>query len=320
MRATPLRVAGVALAALLLAAPAAGAKGPQLSVSVTGPQRFERALVLLADGRVHVIARVREAARGSRLVVRVLYGGREAAVRMHGVTRRYVYAHDSIRLARAGAATVSIQLFGPAGETLARRPAVRVSVLQPTAGLGAGGRHVRFLQRRLAALHYAVRQTGRFDWSTSDAVMAFRKVNRMQRVGVASRAVFWMAARGQGAFRPRRRGAAHVEGDLTRQVLALVGRGGRVYRVYHTSSGRPGLLTPSGVHRFYSKAAGWNSSGMLDSSYFTHPSGGRSACAIHGYFVVPTWNASHCCFRVQVPDARPIFNWVRVGQLIHVYY
>jgi peptidoglycan hydrolase-like protein with peptidoglycan-binding domain len=314
-----MRLAGVALAALLVSAPAASA-GPKLSVSVAGPQRFERARVLLAGGRVHVVSRVRGAAPGSVLVVRFLYGGRELAVRAHRVGKPYVYAHDALRLPRAGATRVSVQLFGPAGETVARPPAVALSVLQPTADLGATGRHVRFLQHRLAALHYAVRRTGRFDWSTSDAVMAFRKVNRMPRVGVASRAVFAMVARGQGAFRPRRGGAAHVEGDLSRQVLALVGRGGRVYRVYTTSSGRPGLLTPTGVHRFYQKSAGWNSSGMLDSAYFTYPSGPRTACAIHGYFVVPTWNASHCCFRVPIPDARPIFNWVHVGQLIRVYY
>jgi peptidoglycan hydrolase-like protein with peptidoglycan-binding domain len=315
-----LHLAGVAFAALLLSAPAALAAGPRLSVSVAGPQRFERTLVMLAGGRVHVVARVRGAAPGSSLVVRFPYGGRELAVRTHRVSKAYVYAHDALRLPRAGATAVSVKLFGPAGETLARPPAVGLAVLQPTADLGAQGRHVRFLQRRLAGLHYAVRQTGRFDWSTSDAVMAFRKVNRMARVGVASRTVFGMVARGRGAFRPRRHGAAHVEGDLTRQVQALVGRGGRVYRVYTTSSGRPGLLTPTGVHRFYQKSAGWNSSGMLDSAYFTYPSGPRTACAIHGYFVVPTWNASHCCFRVPIPDARPIFNWVHVGQLIRVYY
>jgi peptidoglycan hydrolase-like protein with peptidoglycan-binding domain len=312
----------MALAALLVAAPApaATAAAPRLSVSVSGVQRFERVLVLPAGARVHVVSRVRGAAPGSVLVVRFLYGGQELAVRAHRAGKPYVYVHDALRLARAGATSVSVQLVGPAGETLARPPAVGLAVLQPTADIGARGRHVRFLQHGLAALHYAVRRTGRFDWSTSDAVMAFRKVNRMARVGIASRAVFAMVARGQGAFRPRHRGAAHVEGDLSRQVLALVGRGGRVYRVYTTSSGRPGLETPTGAHRFYQKSAGWNSSGMLDSSYFTYPSGPRTACAIHGYFVVPTWNASHCCFRVAIPDARPIFNWVRVGELIHVYY
>jgi peptidoglycan hydrolase-like protein with peptidoglycan-binding domain len=213
-----------------------------------------------------------------------------------------------------------VRLAGPDGRALARRPAVRVAVLRPTAATGARGARVRFLQRRLATLRYAIAVTGRYDDATRRAVIAFRKVNRMKRVGNASRAVFAKAARGRGAFRPRHRGAAHVEGDLTRQVLALVARGGRVFKVYVTSSGRPGLTTPAGVHTFYRKQKGWNSSEMLDSAYFTRASGPRADCAIHGYFVVPTWNASHCCFRIPIPDARKIFNWVRIGQRIYVYH
>ena len=126
-------------------------------------------------------------------------------------------------------------------------------------------------------------------------------------------------ARGLGGFRPRHRGAAHVEGDLTRQVLALVNRGGRVFKVYMTSSGRNGLNTPAGVHTFWRKEAGWNSSGMLDSAYFTHASGPRTDCAIHGYFAVPTYPYSHCCLRVGLWDALYIHRWVRLGERVYIY-
>jgi peptidoglycan hydrolase-like protein with peptidoglycan-binding domain len=216
--------------------------------------------------------------------------------------------------------TIHVRLNGPDGRALARWPAVNVGVIQPAASDGDTGERVRFLQRRLAAMRYAIAVTGRYDDATRRAVIAFRKVNRMRRVGNASPPVFLLVARGKGRFKPRHSGAAHVEGDLTKQVLALVNRGGRVFKVYMTSTGRDGLNTPTGVHTFFSKQAGWNSEGMLDSSYFARPAGAHGACAIHGYFVVPTWNASHCCFRVPISDARKIFNWVRIGERIYVYY
>lgn len=315
-RSVALGGAVVAVGGADTAAAASPAPAPALTSAVTGVQRFEGRLVALEGERLRVTARVRGATPGSVLVVRAGDG----APRVHRLRPGANLVRDAFPAGGPGVTTVRVSLHGGYAELQARRPPVRVTVLRPAARRGDRGPRVRFLQRRLAALRYAIRPTGRYDDHTANAVIAFRKVNRMRRVSNASPQVFRRVARGQGAFRPRRRGPAHVEGDLTRQVLALVGRGGRVHRVYMTSSGRPGLRTPAGVHRFYRKAAGWNSSGMLDSAYFTHPSGPRTACAIHGYFVVPAWNASHCCLRVPIADARTIFRWVRIGQRIHVYY
>jgi hypothetical protein len=305
----------------VLAAPgtALAADGPAVTAKVKGLHRFDGGFVVLSGDRVRVRARALRAPRGATLVVRFVQDGRELRLARHVVGSRTTFT-DAVRPSEGGVLTVRVRLAGPDGQVLARRPSLRAGVLRPTASAGARGARVRFLQRRLAALRYAIAVTGRYDDATRRAVIAFRKVNRMKRVGNASRAVFSRVARGLGAFRPRHRGRAHVEGDLTRQVLALVNRGGRVFKVYMTSSGRPGLTTPAGVHTFYRKQAGWNSSGMLDSVYFTHASGPRTDCAIHGYFVVPIWNASHCCFRVPIPDARKIFNWVRIGQRIYVYH
>jgi peptidoglycan hydrolase-like protein with peptidoglycan-binding domain len=305
----------------VLAAPGAAfaADGPAVSARVNGLHRFDGGFVVLSGERVRVWTKALRAPAGATVVVRIVQGRRELRLRRHTVGRRTTFS-DAVRASGGGILTVRVRLAGSDGKPLARRPALRAGVLKPSASIGARGTRVRYLQRRLAALRYAIAVTGRYDDATRRAVIAFRKVNRMKRVGNASRAVFSKVARGRGGFRPRRRGAAHVEGDLTRQVLALVNRGGRVFKVYMTSSGRPGLTTPAGVHTFYRKQAGWNSSGMLDSAYFTHASGPRTDCAIHGYFVVPIWNASHCCFRVPVADARKIFNWVRIGQRIYVYH
>jgi lipoprotein-anchoring transpeptidase ErfK/SrfK len=53
---------------------------------------------------------------------------------------------------------------------------------------------------------------------------------------------------------------------------------------------------------------------MVDSSYFIR------GYAIHGYESVPTYPASHGCFRVTVPDARFIYDWVRIGTPVDSYY
>ena len=212
----------------------------------------------LSGDRVRVRTKALRAPAGATVVVRIVQGGREVRLRRHTVGRRTTFS-DAVRASGGGILTVRVRLAGPDGKPLARRPALRAAVLQPAASAGARGTRVRYLQRRLAALRYAVAVTGGYDDATRRAVIAFRKVNRMRRVGNASRAVFAMVARGRGGFRPRHRGAAHVEGDLTRQVLALVNRGGRVFKVYMTSSGRNGLNTPAGVHTFWRKEAGWNS-------------------------------------------------------------
>jgi lipoprotein-anchoring transpeptidase ErfK/SrfK len=41
--------------------------------------------------------------------------------------------------------------------------------------------------------------------------------------------------------------------------------------------------------------------------------------AIHGYPSVPTYNASHGCVRVPIPDAKHIYSWLDYGDDIHVF-
>jgi lipoprotein-anchoring transpeptidase ErfK/SrfK len=78
------------------------------------------------------------------------------------------------------------------------------------------------------------------------------------------------------------------------------------------SSGKPSTPTVLGRYRVYQKSPGTNSEGMVDSSYFIR------GYAIHGYASVPTYNASHGCLRVPIPDASTIFNWLQVGDVVWV--
>ena len=237
------------------------------------------------------------------MVVRISRTAARCGSAAHAVGTRDDASPTRCVAPREGMLTVRVRLTGPDGGRLARRPALRVGRAPPDRRTRRPrDARVRFLQRRLAALRYAIAVTGRFDDATRARGHRVPQGEPAQARGQGLARRVLPLARGRGAFRPRHRGAAHVEGDLTRQVLALVNRGGRVFKVYMTSSGRarPAHARPA-CTRFWRKSRGWNSSGMLDSAYFTHASGPRTDCAIHGYFVVPIWNASHCCFRVPSP-------------------
>jgi hypothetical protein len=192
-------------------------------------------------------------------------------------------------------------------------PAVRY--VSASIGPGAQGQSVRLLQSELAALHYAVPLNGVFEEATERALIAYRKMTGLERVGLAGGQVFELLARGAGGFHVRDRAdGRHVEADLTRQVLAEIEPGGRVRMIYTISSGKPSTPTVLGRYRVYLKTPGYNSEGMLDSNYFIR------GYAIHGYAEVPTYAASHGCLRAPIPDAASIYEWVRIGTPVDVYY
>jgi peptidoglycan hydrolase-like protein with peptidoglycan-binding domain len=197
-------------------------------------------------------------------------------------------------------------------QIVARSP--RVHFVWPNLAGGARGGSVRVLQSELNALHYAVPLSGVFDEGTARAVIAYRKMTGLARVGSTNSRVFALLGRGAGAFHVLYRGdGRHVEANLTRQVLAEIEPGGRVRALYTMSSGKPSTPTVIGRFRVYEKAPGYNSEGMLDSNYFI------AGYAIHGYAEVPTYAASHGCLRVPIPDAAAIYGWVRTGTPVDVY-
>jgi hypothetical protein len=181
-------------------------------------------------------------------------------------------------------------------------------------GPGARGQSVRVLQSELSALHYAVPLSGVLDEGTGQALVAYRKMTGQERTPYAGRRVFGLLARGAGAFHVHYpHDGRHVEGDLTRQVLAEIEPGGRVHRLYTMSSGKPSTPTVIGRFQVYRKEPGVNAEGMVDSNYFIR------GYAIHGYPEVPTYAASHGCLRVPIPDAPAIWAWVHEGTPVDVY-
>ena len=208
-------------------------------------------------------------------------------------------------------ATGTTSLTGATGATTPQPPPIPYITLRPE----QRGAAVRLLQTELRARHYVIGRFGIFDARTQRAVMAFRKLAGLKRTEVANHEVFRKLAQGAGTFHVRYpHQPPHAEGDLTHQVLALIGRHGRVERIYPMSSGRPGLQTQTGIFSVYEQELGTNAVDMVDSSFFN---GGD---AIHGYHFVPPYAWSHGCLRVPIPDALSIHDWLHIGTIVDVYY
>jgi len=215
---------------------------------------------------------------------------------------------------RAGLVQARAVHYATAAQAQFTGRSAEVHYASPDLSPGASGPSVRLLQSELNALHFVVPLDGIFDEATGRAVIAYRKMTGLARVPSTNLTVFRRLQQGAGAFHVRYpRDGRHVEGDLTRQVLAEIEPGGRVHALYTMSSGKPSTPTVIGRFRVYSKTPGTNTEGMVDSNYFIR------GYAIHGYPEVPTYAASHGCLRVPIPNAASIFAWVREGTPVDVY-
>jgi lipoprotein-anchoring transpeptidase ErfK/SrfK len=319
-----------ALAAALLLPASAAAQDPPVPtptptptpVPVQGTLKLKAQKVMRDGDRSVVLTRtswrvrgeLRPFVPGQTVVVRFFRNGRkihqqtEALVPIRGGTAGEFLT--PFRTPKAGRVVVSaVHLATPELDT-ARSEKVRVNVMKPV----LGGTITRLFQKNLAKMHYAVSRNGIYDDATARAVMAYRKVNGMARTYSVSEAIVRRVLAGKGAFKAKYPGdGRHVEADLSRQLLALINRRGRVYRVYHTSTGAPATPTVIGRFSVYRKSPGTNAKGMVHSNYFIR------GYAIHGYPSVPAYNASHGCLRVPIPNAWSIYSWVRMGTVVRVY-
>jgi hypothetical protein len=155
--------------------------------------------------------------------------------------------------------------------------------------------------------------SSRFTVGSRLATAAFRKVNNMARNMQYKPIIFRKLLMGRGAFQPRSHSGHHVEVDISRQVMALV-NGDDVVATFHVSTGKPSTPTVRGTFHFYRKEPGTNSHGMYMSVYFIR------GYATHGYPSVPMHEAaSHGCVRNPIPFSVYIYNWINLGDAIHVY-
>ena len=182
-------------------------------------------------------------------------------------------------------------------------------------------------EKLLSALGYwIVKVDGRADASTKHAVMAFQKVEGRKRTGVlgkADLAALRLAARPEAAHKT---GAAHIEIDLTRQVLFLTDDADVVQRILPVSSGNEQRYfdqgkwqvahTPRGQFKIQRKINGVRRSTLGDLYYPSYFYGG---VAIHGSNSIPPKPASHGCVRIPRFADQALFRMTPVGMEVFVY-
>jgi N-acetylmuramoyl-L-alanine amidase len=203
------------------------------------------------------------------------------------------------RLSSGTAGSIRVELTtAPRRGYAAVRRTLRAQVVLPTLAAGARGSSVLALEQRLAQLHYALRGVdGVYDQDTTEAVLAFQKVNGLPRTG---RVETWLWRRLARAGIPRSlRGGDYIEVDKTRQVLFVV-EAGVVARVVHVSTGATGN-TPLGSWHVYRTVPGWD-------WVLWYPLYFKGGFAIHGYPSVPAYPASHGCVRIPMWIAPSLYG------------
>lgn len=275
---------------------------PRLAAALSGskvagaPLRLSASLDPAAAGRIHV-----QVSRGGHVDFHRTYA-RSATV--------------AIGTRRVGKVKVRITSVPRPGY----RPVSKVvtaAVRAPDLSVGATGRSVADLARRLAELHYAVPSSPTtFDGDLMQSVYAFQKVQGLDRTGAVDARV-WARLADPATPSPRyRQPADHIEVDKTHQVLYLV-RDGKVALISPVSTaGIAGYYTPEGRFAIYRRVSGYDSSPLgtlLDPLYFT---GGY---AIHGNPSVPPYPASHGCVRVPNFVIYRLFSSEPQGETVYVY-
>ena len=200
----------------------------------------------------------------------------------------------------------------------------------PPLEVGDSGDLVKLLQSRLHALGLRPGGAeGEFGWSTHSAVLAFQKLESIDRTGDVD-AVTWLRLSQPQGYRPPVIGTyVRVDTDLDRQVLFVAnGHGPGTQAVLNTSSGgnyeyvNPETKqtefagTPTGSYAVYHKVNG-DDKGPLGVLY--RPQYFEGGYAIHGSPSVPAYPASHGCLRVSNADMDWLWERIDFGTPVAVY-
>jgi lipoprotein-anchoring transpeptidase ErfK/SrfK len=196
--------------------------------------------------------------------------------------------------------------------------AVPAAAKSHTLSPGSKGAAVKALQTYLARDGYLPWSAvnGRYDYRTTQAVMAFQGWSRMLRTGIASRRVLSAIQKADRPVPSSRWHGARIEVHVDRQVLLLVNAGNQVVRAIHVSTGAGGK-TPLGDFHVLSKALmSWSNPFHVWLPWASYFHGGF---ALHSYPDVPGYPASHGCIRMPAPEAPVVYRFDRVGMPVHVH-
>lgn len=172
---------------------------------------------------------------------------------------------------------------------------------------------VEGFKQALAKLGYVSGGGKCFNGRLGREVLAYRKVNDMDRGKKAGPGVVKAVYGGKGGYHVKYPDAGeHAEVPLSKQVLVLI-KQGKPFAIYPVSTGKPSTPTVTGHYEFYRQEPGYNSEGMYYSFYW------HNGYAVHGYHEVPNYAASHGCVRTFIADQPRIYEQLHFGESIFVF-
>jgi N-acetylmuramoyl-L-alanine amidase len=214
----------------------------------------------------------------------------------------------AIMLARAFVRTISLERRLPA-------PVPAVAEYPPQTR-GSEGPLVWYIEYELSSLNYQPGPIdGVYDNRTEDGVMAFQKVERLHRDGIAA-GKFWERIEVAEIPTPKlTEEGTRVEIDLTRQVLFMI-TDNKVWKILPISSGRSSMQTLTGYREVLVQQPGWV---WCQYGYMYYCSFFHEHLAIHGLSKVPPYPASHGCVRVPLWTAKELYYEMSVGMKVYLY-
>ena len=203
--------------------------------------------------------------------------------------------------------------------TASSRPQAQAARSSRLLNVGSSGPAVDALKSALRAQHYWVDSGSTYTAATKDAVMAFQKLNGLDRDGIAG-------PRTLSAIKHPRRPklgsgeANRVVIDLSDQTLFLI-KNNKISKIVNTSTGNPnlsdgkGIATPKGSFRVYTKHPGIDPGPLGNLYWSSYFNGG---VAVHGSPSVPGYPASHGCARVPMWLDEQLYGKMPVGMQVKV--
>ena len=166
---------------------------------------------------------------------------------------------------------------------------------------------------------------GTLDSGSRHALIAFQKVEGRQRTGKLTRTEL-QALLSANRPLPKYSGSAHVEIDLSRQVLFIVDTTGTITHILPVCTGNEKSYvdhgeihrahTPRGRFRVLRKLSGWRRSSL---GLLYYPNYIYNGIAIHGSQAMPVYPASHGCIRIPMYASKELSELTPVGTEVIVY-
>jgi len=183
------------------------------------------------------------------------------------------------------------------------------------------------IEQRLNNLGYWITKVdGKSDASTRQAILAFQKVERRKRTGVMNAGDMGVLRNASVPAAKYTSGPAHVEVDISRQVLFYVGDDGTVQKIVAVSTGNEQKYFDDGKWQVAHTTRGnykvqWKFNGERKASLGTlyYPSYFNGGLAVHGSPSIPAFPASHGCVRVPRFADKSLFKMMPVGMPVYVY-